>query len=106
MLMGLFPEATEIKQWKLSGGSVQPSITVTATQAASRGRRRYRMIVCSVLGKAFKVEGHLKCKDAMHDVVNVRALCDEDLHAMVEPCCAPGHCGGDSRAGASAYVPA
>merc|ERR1712228_33963 len=70
------------------------------------GKRRYRMIVCAVLGKAFKVEGHLRCKDAMHDVVNVRALCDEDLHAMVEPCSAPGHSGGDRRAGASAYVPA
>merc|ERR1712228_700096 len=50
------------------------------------GKRRYRMIVCAVLGKAFKLEGHLQCKDAMHDVVNVRALQKEELEEMIEPC--------------------
>jgi len=50
------------------------------------GRRRYRMILCSVLGKAFKLEGHLRNGSAMHDVVNHRAIQEEELAAMVEPC--------------------
>lgn len=49
------------------------------------GRRRFRMVLCSVLGRALEVEGHLKHKDAMHDVCNVRALGD-DLKEMIEPC--------------------
>lgn len=48
------------------------------------GRRRFRMVVCSVLGRALEVAGHLKTKDAMHDVCNVRALGD-DLASMIEP---------------------
>merc|ERR1712039_442436 len=54
------------------------------------GRRRFRMVLCSVLGRALEVSGHLRCKDAMHDVPNVRALGD-DLEKMIEPhhCCAP-----------------
>merc|ERR1712241_13492 len=32
------------------------------------GNRIYRMIVCSVLGKAYQIDGYLKSKDAMHDV--------------------------------------
>jgi len=55
------------------------------------GKRRFRIIICSVLGKAFKVEGHLRCKDAMHDVVNVRALQHEELDGMIEPCCGSGN---------------
>jgi len=50
--------------------------------------KSYRMVICSVLGRAFKVEGHLKCADAMHDVVNARALNKADMDGMVEPCCA------------------
>jgi len=50
------------------------------------GRRQYRMIVCSVLGRAFKVEGHLKCAEAMHDVPQVRALSADEVDAMIEPC--------------------
>merc|ERR1711981_274228 len=50
--------------------------------------RTYRMIVCSVLGKSFQVEGHLKDGQCMHDVVNVRALDEEDLDDMIEPCAA------------------
>jgi hypothetical protein len=49
-------------------------------------RKRFRMVVCSVLGKAFKIAGHLKTDRAMHDVPNVRALNDEDLADMIEPC--------------------
>merc|ERR1711865_419031 len=59
------------------------------------GRRQYRMIVCSVLGRAFKVEGHLKCKDAMHDVAQVRALSVEDIDTMIEPCSGPGRASAD-----------
>jgi len=57
------------------------------SQPEIRGsRRRYRMIVCSVLGKAFKLEGHLRRDRAMHDVVNHRAIQEEELGEMVEPC--------------------
>merc|ERR1712113_1029422 len=38
------------------------------------GRQTYRMIVCSVLGKSFEVDGCLKADRAMHDVHDVRAL--------------------------------
>merc|ERR1719446_1697936 len=50
------------------------------------GRRRYRMIICSVLGRAFKVEGHLRSGDSMHDVPTVRALMADEIDAMIEPC--------------------
>lgn len=50
------------------------------------GRHVYRMILCSVLGKGFQVEGHLKGDRAMHDVANVRALTEDLLGNMVEPC--------------------
>jgi len=52
----------------------------------SNGRQTLRMIICSVLGKSFQVEGHLKSGTVMHDVVNVRALDEEDMDAMIEPC--------------------
>jgi len=66
------------------------------------GRRQYRMIICSVLGRAFKVEGHLKCADAMHDVVQVRALCAEDIDTMIEPCAGPKKSSADSAIDLSA----
>merc|ERR1712241_183026 len=50
------------------------------------GRRRFRMILCSVLGKAFKLAGHLRQNKAMHDVPNVRALQEDDLAEMIAPC--------------------
>merc|ERR1712203_954800 len=50
------------------------------------GRQVYRMIICSVLGKSFQIEGHLKDGQCMHDVVNVRALDEEELDHMIEPC--------------------
>merc|ERR1712110_343681 len=53
---------------------------------SKNGRPTYRMIVCSVLGKAFQIEGHLRDGMGMHDVVNVRALDEEDLDKMIEPC--------------------
>lgn len=50
------------------------------------GRQTYRMVVCSVLGKSFQVEGHLRRADAMHDVVNVRALTEDCVDDMIEYC--------------------
>lgn len=50
------------------------------------GRDVYRIVICSVLGKAFQVEGHLKEKAAMHDVVNVRALDDDAMDEMIDRC--------------------
>lgn len=44
------------------------------------------MIVCSVLGRAFKVEGHLKRADAMHDVPTIRSLGADEIGTMIEPC--------------------
>jgi len=55
-------------------------------EVAASGRRQFRMIMCSVLGRAFTVKGHLRDRDAMHDVVTVRALQDDDLAEMIEPC--------------------
>merc|ERR1712039_1116296 len=61
------------------------------------GRRRYRMILCSVLGRALEVAGHLKTKDSMHDVPNVRSL-GNDLADMIRPhqCAVPGNHGVES----------
>jgi len=50
------------------------------------GRQVYKMIVCSVLGKSFQIEGYLKDGQGMHDVVNVRALDEEELDNLIEPC--------------------
>jgi hypothetical protein len=47
---------------------------------------RYKMIVCSVLGKSYEVDGFLKGDRIMHDVHDVRALTDDDMDAMIEPC--------------------
>merc|ERR1712048_114909 len=55
------------------------------TQRA-QGKRTYRMVVCSVLGKAFQIEGYLKGNQIMHDVVDVRDLNEDDLDEMIEPC--------------------
>merc|ERR1712228_534402 len=70
------------------GDLAQKSHRYVSQPEVKQGRRRYRMIICSVLGRAFKVEGHLKCAEAMHDVANVRALTEEDLRSMIEPCAA------------------
>merc|ERR1711974_366233 len=50
------------------------------------GRQRYRMIVCSVLGKSYEIEGYLKGDRVMHDVIDVRALTEEDMGEMIEQC--------------------
>jgi hypothetical protein len=55
-------------------------------QTSKSGRQTYRMVVCSVLGKSFQIEGHLRRAEAMHDIVNVRALTDEMMGEMVDRC--------------------
>lgn len=47
---------------------------------------KLRMVVCSVLGKSYQVEGYLKGGSCMHDVVDVRAVTDEDMDEMIETC--------------------
>merc|ERR1711907_234000 len=69
----------------------QPSINKS-------GRQTYKMVVCSVLGKSFQVEGHLRQAQAMHDVVNVRALTEDVMDNMVDRCQA---CCSDYGIGAS-----
>jgi len=59
---------------------------VSQAKVGRNGRLRYKMIVCSVLGKSFQIEGYLKDRKSMHDVVNVRALDEDELVDMVEPC--------------------
>lgn len=75
---------------------------VSQPESRQGGRRCYRIIICSVLGRAFKVEGHLKCAEAMHDVANVRALTEEDLEGMVQPCAAARGAARDAAADAPA----
>jgi len=50
------------------------------------GRAVYRMVICQVLGKSYKLEGHLREGTAMHDVVNARSCVDEDLDNWIESC--------------------
>jgi len=59
---------------------------VSQPRPGKSGRPTYRMIVCSVVGKSYQIEGHLKDGPCMHDVVNVRALDEEELDRMIEPC--------------------
>jgi hypothetical protein len=54
---------------------------------SSDGKQCFRMIVCSVLGRAYTVDGHLRRAEAMHDVVTIRALQQDDLESMIEPRC-------------------
>jgi len=49
------------------------------------GSRRFRMVLCSVLGRALELSGHLRDREAMHDVSHVRALI-HNLEEMIEPC--------------------
>jgi len=55
-------------------------------------RGRYKMIVCSVLGNSYEVDGYLKGDRVMHDVIDVRALASDEMDDMIEvckPCLAP-----------------
>merc|ERR1712060_653896 len=45
---------------------------VSQPRSGRSGSRKHRIAVCSVLGKAFQIEGHLRDRECMHDVVNVR----------------------------------
>jgi hypothetical protein len=64
---------------------------VSQPKIGKAGRQTYRMVVCSVLGKSFQIEGHLRQPHSMHDVVNVRALTDESVNDMIDYCppCSP-----------------
>lgn len=44
------------------------------------------MIICSVLGKSYEIEGYLKGDRVMHDVYDVRGLTEEDVDDMIETC--------------------
>merc|ERR1711920_113956 len=59
---------------------------VSQPKRNTSGTLSYRMVVCSVLGKAYQMEGHLRTKEAMHDVVNVRSLTEEATGDMIERC--------------------
>jgi len=65
---------------------------VSQHKTDKHGRKTCKMIVCSVLGKAFQIEGHLTSGTIMHDVVNVRSLDEDELDKMISPCKA---CGSD-----------
>lgn len=47
---------------------------------------RYKMIICSVLGKSYEIDGFLKGDRIMHDVYDVRALTEEDMDDMIDVC--------------------
>lgn len=64
------------------------------------GRQTYKMVVCSVLGKSYQVEGHLRRPEAMHDVVNVRSLTEDITNNMIDRCQA---CCSDYGVGASIH---
>merc|ERR1711920_1075393 len=59
---------------------------VSQPRRGGSGTLSYRMVVCSVLGKAYQMEGHLRAKEAMHDVINVRSLTEEATEDMIERC--------------------
>lgn len=44
------------------------------------------MIVCSVAGKSYEIEGYLKDGEVFHDVTDVRSLTQEDVDSMITPC--------------------
>lgn len=68
------------------GDMAQKSHRYCSQPERAGGVRRFRMVLCSVLGRAFKLEGHLRQSTAMHDVVNSRALQNDELEAMTESC--------------------
>lgn len=50
------------------------------------GRKRYRMVVCSVLtGRTLQLEAHLAQPDSLHDVQSLRACWPGELRAKVTP---------------------
>jgi hypothetical protein len=49
------------------------------------GKRRFRMVVCSVLaGQTLQLEAHLAKGDSMHDMQSLRACYPGDLESMVQ----------------------
>lgn len=64
----------------------QKSHRYVSQPSVKLGRRSYCMVVCSVLGRAFEVAGHLKVGDAMHDTTSIRSLAAHGLDSFLEPC--------------------
>jgi len=64
------------------------------------GRQRYRMIICSVVGKSYEVNGFLTEGDIFHDVTDVRSLTQDDIDTMIVPA---GRCKPLTR-GVGAYI--
>lgn len=64
----------------------QKSHRYTSQPRRRNGKEVYRMVICQVLGKSFKLEGHLRDGKCMHDVVNVRSCTEEDLDSWIETC--------------------
>lgn len=59
---------------------------VSQPSVSESGRKRYRMVLCSVLmGRTLMIEGHLCKHDSMHDVSALRRIWKGELEAMVEP---------------------
>merc|ERR1712226_1820031 len=54
--------------------------------SAPSSRGTYKMIICSVLGKSFEIEGYLTGDRCMHDVTDVRSLTEEDMDSWIERC--------------------
>jgi len=50
------------------------------------GSNRYRMIVCSVVGKSYEVNGYMTDGEIFHDVTDVRSLTQDDIDEMITPC--------------------
>jgi len=60
--------------------------------SAPSSKGTYKMIICSVLGKSYEIDGYLTGDRCMHDVHDVRALTEEDMDGMIDrcqPCNAP-----------------
>jgi hypothetical protein len=49
------------------------------------GANRYRMIVCSVVGKSYEVDGYMTDGKIFHDVTDVRSLTQDDIDTMITP---------------------
>merc|ERR1712190_344723 len=65
----------------------QKSNRYVSQPSSDSGRKRYRMVLCSVLmGRTVMVDGYLRQAASMHDVSSLRRLWKGDLDAMCEPC--------------------
>jgi len=63
---------------------------VSHPRAGTGGRKQYRMVVCSVLGRSYRIAGHLTSGDAMHNLTNLRFLAGLKFEEAIKPVC--GYC--------------